>query len=50
MKLALALGLVVLAASACNLPEPRGPYRHCLPDSGFCWFEDAPPWERRRTG
>ena len=37
-----------LLSAGCTLPEPKGPWKVCIPDSGFCWFEDTPPWESRR--
>ena len=46
MKPVLALlFLVALLTVGCALPEPKGPWKVCIPDSGFCWFEDTPPWE-----
>jgi hypothetical protein len=36
------LALLCLAAllSACTLPESTGMVRVCIPDSGFCHFEE----------
>ena len=45
MKAILAALSVLLLLAACSLPEPKGPWKRCIPDSGFCWFEDTPPWE-----
>ena len=39
------LFLFTLLLAGCALAEPKGPWKHCIPDSGFCWFEDTPPWE-----
>lgn len=33
------LGLAALL-SACTLPDATGPVRVCIPDSGFCHFEE----------
>lgn len=36
----LALSLAVLLAAGCSLPQLGGPVRVCIPDSGFCHFEE----------
>jgi hypothetical protein len=34
--------VLVLALSACALPESSGPARQCIPDSSICYFPDDP--------